>query len=496
MKCYSISILLLLIILGVQFTDIFPEIAAYLLRLLSGLVLGVLLAGFISIELVLLLLPPYCKYHQEETSQPKPRKKPALQCWVNLLQAPYPSDLLDPENLKETRSARLTVDRNHLTLELPDKNIDRKMSKESKVPEDLNFYTLKTVLDLTFSRVQFQTDPQSEKVRFGVEVPIKIYNVCSDGREYLESVFYARGSREKEIIVNALKDGSHYIEDVKTKNSQGENDLNQFERDAWFHEFSVQCIYQHCNMETERGNYENEGFRLAEISNQPNKFLNAFFSRAFFDIRDSARLLEYLREKIHKKLKNVKILRFFPDFDISTPTLSKQSPEIISISKPEDSVRGVWFSIELISSGLTSGYFYPVRDGLEEKPNQAQSSLIKTFLAELRYRILRTISFRVELHYLRGEMIINLPNASDRIWCCFKQVPEFKLNIIPIFCGEDLIEDSSAFHQLIYRIIQVLESRVTTLLLKNLVYPNFEDIPVKFMESLPITNITEVSPEA
>jgi len=45
--------------------------------------------------------------------------------------------------------------------------------------------------------------------------------VCSDGREYLESVFYARGSREKEIIVNALKDGSHYIEDVKTKNSQG-----------------------------------------------------------------------------------------------------------------------------------------------------------------------------------------------------------------------------------------------------------------------------------
>lgn len=47
------------------------------------------------------------------------------------------------------------------------------MSKESKVPEDLNFYTLKTVLDLTFSRVQFQTDPQSEKVRFGVEVPIK-----------------------------------------------------------------------------------------------------------------------------------------------------------------------------------------------------------------------------------------------------------------------------------------------------------------------------------
>ncbi len=74
-----------------------------------------------------------------------------------------------------------------------------------------------------------------------------------------------------------------------------ENDLNQFERDAWFHEFSVQCIYQHCNMETERGNYENEGFRLAEISNQPNKFLNAFFSRAFFDIRDSARLLEYLR---------------------------------------------------------------------------------------------------------------------------------------------------------------------------------------------------------
>ncbi len=73
MKCYSISILLLLIILGVQFTDIFPEIAAYLLRLLSGLVLGVLLAGFISIELVLLLLPPYCKYHQEETSQPKPR---------------------------------------------------------------------------------------------------------------------------------------------------------------------------------------------------------------------------------------------------------------------------------------------------------------------------------------------------------------------------------------------------------------------------------------
>ena len=73
MQCYSISVLLLLIILGVEFTDIFPEIAAYFLRLLSGLVLGVLLAGFISIELVLLLLPPYCKYHQEEKSQPEPR---------------------------------------------------------------------------------------------------------------------------------------------------------------------------------------------------------------------------------------------------------------------------------------------------------------------------------------------------------------------------------------------------------------------------------------
>lgn len=45
--------------------------------------------------------------------------------------------------------------------------------------------------------------------------------MCSDGREYLESVFYARGSREKEIIVNALKDGSQYIKDFKIKNSQG-----------------------------------------------------------------------------------------------------------------------------------------------------------------------------------------------------------------------------------------------------------------------------------
>lgn len=45
--------------------------------------------------------------------------------------------------------------------------------------------------------------------------------MCSDGREYLESVFYARGSREKEIIVNALKDGSQYIEDVKVKDFQG-----------------------------------------------------------------------------------------------------------------------------------------------------------------------------------------------------------------------------------------------------------------------------------
>ena len=48
------------------------------------------------------------------------------------------------ENLKETRSARLTVDRNHLTLELPDKNIDRDiMYKSDTRTSNCNFYSRK-----------------------------------------------------------------------------------------------------------------------------------------------------------------------------------------------------------------------------------------------------------------------------------------------------------------------------------------------------------------
>ena len=47
------------------------------------------------------------------------------------------------------------------------------MSQESRVPDGLRFYNAKTIIDLTFARIQFLPDLITEKIRFGVDVPIK-----------------------------------------------------------------------------------------------------------------------------------------------------------------------------------------------------------------------------------------------------------------------------------------------------------------------------------
>ena len=63
-------------------------------------------------------------------------------------------------------------------------------------------------------------------------------------------------------------------------------------------------------------------------------FLNIFGARIWFDLHKSKDFLDYLREKIKKKLLKVKIAQYFEEVHVTTLDLGQRLPQILSATSP------------------------------------------------------------------------------------------------------------------------------------------------------------------
>ncbi len=72
----------------------------------------------------------------------------------------------------------------------------------------------------------------------------------------------------------------------------------------------------------------------------------------------------------------------------------------------------------------------------------------------------------------------------DRVWYGFSSFPQLELDLVPCYGGGELLPRRSCLRQLVDRLLGVGEGRLHTILRRNLVYPNMNDVPVTIMQPI------------
>ena len=100
-------------------------------------------------------------------------------------------------------------------------------------------------------------------------------------------------------------------------------------------------------------------------------FLNVYLARMWHDLHDSKVFLEFLREKLSRKLLKVKIATYFNDVRVTQLDLGPKLPQILSASLPWQDELGLWVNLEIEYSGVcqatveTQGIRLPGKDEVD-----------------------------------------------------------------------------------------------------------------------------------
>ena len=162
----------------------------------------------------------------------------AAQFWMNMLPSchVYEGDKVDKDYAELSYSVRVTVDRSQLLLEYPSANISPNLNPVSQLPADLQFYSQCRRIDLGRATIRILPEATTEAAaadkapkvlhheRLNHKHPIIIETSepVSDSSEESDKeeedddddddlnsrllVLFARGRREKEIILRVLED--------------------------------------------------------------------------------------------------------------------------------------------------------------------------------------------------------------------------------------------------------------------------------------------------
>lgn len=222
---------------------------------------------------------------------------------------------------------------------------------------------------------------------------------------------------------------------------------------------------------------------LTKCAKEQVAFLNIYFARMWHDLHDSKAFIDFLREKITRKLMKVKIAHYFENVSVTTLDLGPKLPQILSASLPWQDEMGLWVNLEVEYSGIcqatveTKGIRLPGKDepdreaqelarmvgrqaatmdsdeedsaeeddevppehegdddDVDLQPHQGfrarmLDSLLKSdFVAKVaesewvKKNIKnRNITLQLQLHIVKGTLTLNFPPApSDRVWYGFR----------------------------------------------------------------------------
>lgn len=108
-------------------------------------------------------------------------------------------------------------------------------------------------------------------------------------------------------------------------------------------------------------------------------FVNIFFGRMWHDLHDNKEFIEFLREKLTRKLLKVKISQYFEDVKVTTLDLGPKLPHILSVSTPWQDDLGTWVDMDIEYQSIcqatvqTHGIRLPAKD----EPDREAAELLR-----------------------------------------------------------------------------------------------------------------------
>ena len=74
--------------------------------------------------------------------------------------------------------------------------------------------------------------------------------------------------------------------------------------------------------------------------------------------------------------------------------------------------------------------------------------------------------------------------SADRVWYGFRSFPELELEVVPCYRGRELLPRHSFLRRLLDRLLRVAEARLRSILRRNIVYPNMNDLPIALLNPI------------
>jgi len=101
----------------------------------------------------------------------------------------------------------------------------------------------------------------------------------------------------------------------------------------------------------------------------------------------------------------------------------------------------------------------------------------------------KKMTLQLEVTSLRGVIVLNIPPPpSDRLWYGFKVRPDLGLRIVPFYDEAKLGSDNTMFSRAINKTIDIVVNRLKEEIMKFVLLPNMDDIPIKVMDPFSTTN--------
>ena len=292
------------------------------------------------------------------------------------------------------------------TSDQPTQSFDEDVSKETTFPNEISTQRPTTLAvqahgddnknNCDMENLESETVPNTES-GMNIEDPdgpstFKAGIVTSQSEDSLlkeensNKTFYlfTRTGREKEEWYNRFMVAANFMEDWEHQNPKSgeEADPNyetQKVREQKFRLF-MEDYFQAKSSDAAMEKHKETKDRPENLqcAKEQVAFLNVYLARMWHDLHDSKVFLEFLREKISRKLLKVKIAHYFNDVRVTQLDLGPKLPQILSASLPWQDELGLWVNLEIEYSGVgqatveTQGIRLP---GKDEPDREAQELL-------------------------------------------------------------------------------------------------------------------------
>jgi hypothetical protein len=198
---------------------------------------------------------------------------------------------------------------------------------------------------------------------------------------------FTRTGREKEEWYNRFMVAANFMEDWEHQNPKsGEKADPNYEtqkvREQKFRMFMEDYFQaKDSDCATQKQKETKETPEMIQCAKEQVAFLNVYLARMWHDLHDSTAFLDFLREKISRKLLKVKIAHYFNEVRVTQLDLGPKLPQILSASLPWQDELGLWVNLDIEYNGIcqatieTQGIRLPGKD----EPDREAQELLRLF---------------------------------------------------------------------------------------------------------------------